>query len=93
MATWVRECISGRAGSTVTKGPMSRVMTMAVATPMPLAFRARVARGRSPVVVARASTMLGPSSGAITMAPMTMAPLSRERPMVATTVERTVIVR
>jgi hypothetical protein len=54
---------------------------------------ARLARRASASVVASASAMLGPSSGAMTIAPMTTATLFRARPMAATTVDRPIITR
>ena len=54
---------------------------------------ARLPSSPSASVVASASAMQGPSSGAMTMAPMMMATLLRARPMAATTLDRTTMIR
>jgi len=60
------------------------------ATPMATkpVFNARRNSFVSPIALANASAMFGPSRGAITMAPMTTATLSRHIPMAATSVDR-----
>jgi len=60
------------------------------ATPMATkpVFSARRNSSVSPSALANAIAMFGPSRGAITMAPMMTATLSRHKPMAATSVER-----
>ncbi|MGB7597359.1 MAG: hypothetical protein WBM09_07320 [Gallionella sp.] len=61
--------------------------------PAKLVSAACLASGRSPSVVASASATFGPSSGAITIAPITMVTLLCSRPMVATMADSTTIAK
>ncbi|OPX65100.1 MAG: hypothetical protein A4E30_00402 [Methanomassiliicoccales archaeon PtaB.Bin215] len=80
-------------GSTSKSMPITSERPRARSTPearvTPDLFRSLL----SPRVVARDIAMLGPSRGAMTMAPITTATLSLSRPMAATRTDRVMVIR
>ena len=79
--SWL-ETLSGQ------KMPIKMENNRAIASPAKVALIAFHIKGISPKAAPSARAILGPKSGAMTMAPITTATLSSNKPMATTTVER-----
>ena len=79
--------------STPTTAPITIATARVRTNPTALARIERANSGPSPSVVASARAMLGPSRGAMTIAPTRISELPRVRPTAATIAERTIVIR